>query len=256
MADVGVRTERFLLKWRVVEPTRGSYDWSDKGLVGRRALPRAESARPRSCGDRRSGSAMGPPRVPRSTPRPTVRHGRTSSRRRWRATGPAAATGPTATASGSGRTPTPLPIQSWQIWNEPNLKKYFAPGQRPPVGSKVRPAASDLPRRDQEPGSAGPDRARRNARLRGRDGLEVPRQPLRGARGQGRLRRRRPASLCAQPGRAPLDDRAVPRGDDEPRRRATPLWLTELAWGSGPPTSSATTRAPRVNSDCCSTPSG
>ena len=22
----------------------------------------------------------------------------------------------------------PLPIQSWQIWNEPNLKKFFAPG--------------------------------------------------------------------------------------------------------------------------------
>ena len=25
------------------------------------------------------------------------------------------------------RTPNPLPIQSWQIWNEPNLHKYFAP---------------------------------------------------------------------------------------------------------------------------------
>ena len=24
---------------------------------------------------------------------------------------------------------TPLPIQSWQIWNEPNLSKYFDPGQ-------------------------------------------------------------------------------------------------------------------------------
>jgi len=30
MADVGVRTERFMLKWRSVEATSGSYDWSDR----------------------------------------------------------------------------------------------------------------------------------------------------------------------------------------------------------------------------------
>ncbi len=27
-----------------------------------------------------------------------------------------------------GANATPLPIQSWQVWNEPNLKKYFDPG--------------------------------------------------------------------------------------------------------------------------------
>ena len=27
-----------------------------------------------------------------------------------------------------GQSAMPLPIQSWQIWNEPNLKKYFGPG--------------------------------------------------------------------------------------------------------------------------------
>ena len=27
-----------------------------------------------------------------------------------------------------GADAVPLPIQSWQIWNEPNLKKFFAPG--------------------------------------------------------------------------------------------------------------------------------
>ena len=69
----------------------------------------------------------------------------------------------------------------------------------PACDPKVRSAALALARRDQEPGPAGPDCARRHARLRGLDGLEVPRQPLPSARGEGRLRRRRPAPLCARP---------------------------------------------------------
>ena len=46
-----------------------------------------------------------------------------------------------------------LPVQSWQIWNEPNLKKFFSPGSTTqPVGPKVRRPAGDLPRRDQGQG--------------------------------------------------------------------------------------------------------
>ena len=67
------------------------------------------------------------------------------------------------------------------------------------------------------------------------NGLGLPRHPLRGGRGQGRLRRRRPAPLRLQPGSDSHRDRQVQRRDEEPRRRATPLWLTEFAWGSGAP---------------------
>ena len=35
--------------------------------------------------------------------------------------------------------------------------------------------------------------------------------------------------------RAPPADPAIPRGDDEHGDRATPLWITELGWGSAPP---------------------
>ena len=77
----------------------------------------------------------------------------------------------------------PLPIRSWQIWNEPNLTKYFAPA---PIAPRVRAAAPDLRRGDQEPGSVGPDRARGNARPRGHGGLGLPRQALLGDRNQGR----------------------------------------------------------------------
>ncbi len=40
-----------------------------------------------------------------------------------------------------GANATPLPVTSWQIWNEPNLKKYFAPS---PVARAVRAAPADL----------------------------------------------------------------------------------------------------------------
>ena len=118
------------------------------------ASPRTESGRCRSCGGTRSGWARLAGAPPARQRRRPSRRGGTSSRRRWRATGRAAATGPTATASSYGASATPLPIQSWQIWNEPNLKKFFAPS--PSARPEVRPAAADLPRRDQEPGSAGP----------------------------------------------------------------------------------------------------
>ncbi len=39
-----------------------------------------------------------------------------------------------------GASATPLPIQSWQVWNEPNLKKYFDPGQTTGHGSISTPS--------------------------------------------------------------------------------------------------------------------
>ena len=101
------------------------------------------------------------------------------------------------TTRSTGPSATPLPVQSWQIWNEPNLKKFFTPGQRRPVGPEVRQPAEDLPRRDQGQGPAGADRARRDARLRRLQGLGLPRQHLRGGRDQELLRRHRPAPLRA-----------------------------------------------------------
>ena len=107
--------------------------------------PRTESGRFRSCGGPRRGWRA-PTLAPRSTDSRTCRRGRTSSRRRWRATDAAAATGPRSTASATEPEAKPLPIQSWQIWNEPNLSKYFAPE---PSVERVRPAAGNLPRGDQ-----------------------------------------------------------------------------------------------------------
>ena len=196
MAAARVRTNRFMLNWGWVQPAQGSFDWGPTDRFIGRLASRGIRAVPAVWGNpglgvRRAGAS------PAGQRRRPCRRGGTSSRRWWRATGRAAATGRTGYRQRYGANATPLPIQSWQIWNEPNLQKYFAPELH--VGPDVRPAAADLPRRDQEQGSAGPDRARRNARLRGPEGLGLPRPPLLGARDQERLRRRRPAPVRARP---------------------------------------------------------
>jgi hypothetical protein len=125
MENANVHSERFLLKWRDMEPTRNNYDWEVKDhFIGGLA---AHGIRP----------------VPFVWGSPT-----------W--VNPSLAQPPTATTSnqqewqqflrdavrryGPGGTywstdfrqqfpgATPLPITTWQIWNEPNLKKFFSPG--------------------------------------------------------------------------------------------------------------------------------
>ncbi len=67
MAAARVRTSRFLLYWRAVQPSQGVWNWrqTDRSSA---ALPCAESGRCHSCGDPRSGCARAL-RAPRSTAR-------------------------------------------------------------------------------------------------------------------------------------------------------------------------------------------
>ena len=67
-----------------------------------------------------------------------------------------------------GTSATPLPIQSWQIWNEPNLKKYFSPGSTIHQVAKSTPGCCAISHDTiKSQGSAGHDRARRDARANG-----------------------------------------------------------------------------------------
>ncbi len=201
-----------------------------------------------SSGERRAGSA-GALRSPRSAAPPSKRLAGLPDGRWWRATAPAAATGGPPTTSSSGPNATPLPIQSWQIWNEPNLKKFFAPGQ--PVTGQVRPPAPDLPRRDQEQGPEGPDRAGRDAGPRRLEGLGLPQEHLRGARDQELLRRHRAAPLCPRSGRGAQRDPEVPHG----RWRATATPRRRSGSPSSPGdrrlrTASGSTRGSRARRSC------
>ena len=125
MESARVRSERFLLKWRDMEPARGSYRWSKRdffigGLAahGIRPVPfvwgsptwvNASLAQPPTdtLDHRQAWQAFLRAAVARYGPGGS--YWRTDFRQQF----PGA---------------TPLPITSWQIWNEPNLKKYFSPG--------------------------------------------------------------------------------------------------------------------------------
>ena len=127
MADARVQTARFMLKWRDVERVRGSYDWSDRdrtigGLAkeGIRAVPFVWGS-PSWVG---SGAPGHPPIAS------------AAARTSWQNFLRAAVTryGPGGTYwANKYRQDYPdagaaVPIQAWQVWNEPNLKKYFTPG--------------------------------------------------------------------------------------------------------------------------------
>ena len=255
MAAARVRTDRFMIQWRRVQPTQGppSTGAQPDRIVGGLA----------SHGIRPVPFVWGSPQWVRPGPsRPPVNSAfaQTAWQNFLKAAVARYGPGGSYWANGYrqqyGASATPLPIQSWQVWNEPNLKKYFDPGNDRAWDPEVRPAGEDLPRRDQEPGSASQDRPRRNARQRAAVGLGLPQRPVQDARVQEQLRRRRPAPLYGLPGRVPPADSAIPRGDDESRRRRNAAVADRVRLGIGvPPTASASTRASRVRRRCSETPS-
>ncbi len=126
----------------------------------------------------------------------------------------------------------PLPIESWQIWNEPNLTKYFAPG--PSVREYARLLViSQIAIRNEDP----------QARI-----------VLAGMPGYGDINawdfldslysvggiKNHFDAVALHPYAPDLDQlrleierlRAVMKKHDD---QATPLWITELGWGSAPP---------------------
>jgi hypothetical protein len=129
MKTLHVQTDRFLLNWGWVQPTKTAYKWGppdrfigDLAAHGIRAVP----------------SVWGNPSwIAGSSSTPPI--GGTYSQQQWRTFlkalvqryGPGGEYWGARYHSQFGANATPLPITSWQIWNEPNLKKYFAPVPSP-----------------------------------------------------------------------------------------------------------------------------
>jgi polysaccharide biosynthesis protein PslG len=126
MRNAAVRTDRFELGWRFLEPQKGSFNWrrSDQ-VIGMLA----------SHGIRPLPFIWGSPKwvsnLPAKPPVDTAGH-----EQAWQAflTKAVGRYGPKGTYWSNGYRnhygagATPRPIQSWQIWNEPNLTKFFNPG--------------------------------------------------------------------------------------------------------------------------------
>jgi Glycosyl hydrolase catalytic core/Beta-galactosidase len=125
----GIRTQRHVLNWSTLQPSRGSFDWgaSDQ-FIGRLA----------SHGIRPAPFVWGNPGwVPGSQATPPL--GSIGAREAWqrflaaavKRYGPGGSYWANGYRQRYGADATPLPIRSWQIWNEPNLQKFFAPTPSP-----------------------------------------------------------------------------------------------------------------------------
>ena len=117
MDDGGVQTLRFLVRWQVVEPEPGAYDWSriDSVVAG----AQAHGIKLLPCALRLAGldRRQREPRAARRPP-PSALHGSaflTAMAARYGPGGSFFAGGPEA------------PIRRWQIWNEPNFDVYWEP---------------------------------------------------------------------------------------------------------------------------------
>ena len=213
MAATGIGTDRFLLSWAVVEPTQGSFNWPDRA-VGALA----------SHGIRLVPYLWGSPAWVADTPaRPPLDSA--SDEQAWRDFLQAAVAryGPGGSywdqrlpSSSSARTPSRCRSSPGRSGTSPISRSTSRPSHRPSEYARLLEISHDAIK-SQDPqarivlaGMPGFGNA---------EGLGLPRQPLRDTRIQGQLRRRRPAPLRSERRRARLGDRAVPRRDDEERRR-------------------------------------
>ena len=235
MSDVGVRTERFQIKWREMEPTKGSYDWFARDwLVGALASRGIRPApfvwgSPQWVGN---GAAARPPLDNAAD----IQAWQSFLRAAVSRYGP----GGTYWANGYrqrfGDDAIPLPIQSWQIWNEPNLKKFFAPG------TTVQQSAQKYARllsvsRDAIKGR-DPQARIVNAGMPGYGDVTAWKflnnlYQVSGFKDDMDIAALHPFAPNLDELRREIDSfRAVMVNRND---RPTPLWLTELAWGSGEP---------------------
>jgi hypothetical protein len=124
-----VHANRFLLNWGTIEPRQGSFNWGPTDrFIGRLSAQ----------GIRAFPSVWGNPEwVAGSSSTPPV--GGAKAQQQWRdflrglvtRYGPNGVYWKTYYHQQFGPKATAFPIIAWQIWNEPNLKKYFAPYPSP-----------------------------------------------------------------------------------------------------------------------------
>jgi hypothetical protein len=230
MRSTGIKTDRFLLFWQSVQPQEGSFDWGPTdALVGAFA----------SHGIRPFPTVSGNPEwVPGVAARPPLDS--PEAEQAWQdflkalvdRYGPDGSYWSHAYQKQYGADAVPMPITAWQVWNEPNLSKYFAPQPSAPEYAHL----VDISRKA----------------IKGED--PDAQIVLAGMPGNGDVNAWDFLDeLYAQPGFGSSFDVAAlhPYGRNiaevgkqiqkvraamnDNGGRTTPLWITELGWGSGRP---------------------
>ena len=232
MAAARVRTNRFLLKWGWVQPTQGSFRWGPTDrFIGRLAIQRnpggpGRVGKPGLAGglgldspDRWAGGREGVAELPQGAGG-ALRAGRQLLGHRV----------PPAIRSGRQAAADPVLADLERAQSEEVLRA----GPSRPASTRGWCRSPTTRSRAEHPqarivlaGLSGNGDMHR---------LGLPQQLLRGVRDQEQVRRRRPAPVRAHP--RPASALAIQRVRTVMKNRgdaATPLWLTELAWGSAPP---------------------
>ncbi len=126
MRNAGVRTDRFELGWRFLEPQRGTFKWdASDDLIGKLA---SHGIRPAPFVWGSPKWMMSKPSIPPVDSAAHEERWRTFLKRLVARYGPGGNYWANGFRQRYGAGVTPLPIQHWQIWNEPNLTKFFNPG--------------------------------------------------------------------------------------------------------------------------------
>jgi Glycosyl hydrolase catalytic core len=235
MSEAGVQTDRFLLFWQSVEPTKGTFKWgATDALVGGLAAHGIQPL-PFIVGSPPWTASGGPRRPPLKS---------AAAERAWQDFLRAAVNryrpGGTYWANryhqqfGAGA--APLPITAWQIWNEPNLRPEFDPGGT--VGHAAHQYAELLKISHDAIKSQDPQARIVLAGIATQNDphafdflnalYSVPK-----IKSQFDVVAQHPyAADVNEVGSAIQRLRAVMRQHDD---QATPLWITEVGWGSAPP---------------------
>ncbi|MGH2924962.1 MAG: glycosyl hydrolase [Solirubrobacterales bacterium] len=237
MASARIRTDRFQLGWKQIEPSRGTYRWDATDAFVGALASKGIRAVPFVWGSP-SWVASSPGRPPIDTPAhqqawteflqaAVARYGRGGTY--W--------AGPYHQEFGSSA--TPLPIQAWQIWNEPNLKKFFDPsGSNAQLAQKygtlLKISHDAITAQDPEaqivlagnpgyPPSGGPKAWEFLNSL-----YDVP-----GIKNYFDAAALHPYASDIK--HVQIEIQNVRDVMDNHGDHATPLWITEIGWGSAPP---------------------
>ncbi len=230
MQAAGVKIDRFLLFWQSVQPNPGSFDWGPTDqLVGGFA---SHGIRPfPTLSGNPDWVPGGPARPPLDTPQ---------AESAWRAFlkaavaryGPGGTYWRTGYRKRFGPQATPMPITAWQVWNEPNLSKYFAPKPSAPEYARLVQISSNAIRSEAPHAQivlAGMPGNGDVAAWRFLDDLyRVP-----GFASDFDVAALHP--YAPNVGGVASQVQQMRAVMDRNGGRRTPLWLTEIGWGSGPP---------------------
>ncbi len=239
MKALRVQTDRFLLNWGWIQPVKSKYKWGppdrfigDLAAHGIRPVP----------------SVWGNPAwIAGSSSTPPI--GGTVAQQAWRTFLKALVQryGPGGEYWGAryhqqfGANATPLPITSWQIWNEPNLKKYFAPAPSP--GQYARLLQISYPSIKQ----LDPKAQVVLGGMTGRGDISAvdflkKLYAVSGIKAYFDATALHPYMPTVDKVKTTIQgfrNAMVSHGD-----AATPMWLSELAWGSDPPDSQGINKGP------------